>query len=90
MVNDTVLDQEGLKMSKSRGNIVDPWYTILSTEEKAALDAYESLYGVRRVVWYAYPSPTLGFNTPPDPGGADWSGAPLPARFTPAAPGGSG
>jgi hypothetical protein len=61
------------------GNIVDPWYTILASDEKAALDAYESLYGVRRIVWYAYPTPTLGFNAPD---GVDWSGAAVSTAFT--------
>jgi isoleucyl-tRNA synthetase len=39
LVNDMVLDAEGQKMSKSRGNIVDPW---------AAIDAF----GADAIRWY--------------------------------------
>ncbi len=39
VVNDLVLDAEGQKMSKSRGNVVDPWQ---------AIDAY----GVDAIRWY--------------------------------------
>ncbi|HWK89425.1 MAG TPA: class I tRNA ligase family protein [Longimicrobium sp.] len=39
LVNDLVLDAEGLKMSKSRGNIVDPWEAI-------------GTYGADAIRWY--------------------------------------
>jgi hypothetical protein len=55
-------------------------------EEFTTLDAYESLYGARRVVWYAYPTPALGWQWPSFPGGAvDTSAQPLAASFTPQA-----
>ena len=38
--------------------------TALSTDEWAALDAYQVRYGIRRVVAYAYPTPEYGLNWP--------------------------
>jgi hypothetical protein len=54
-----------------------------TAQEFATLAAYESLYRVRRLVWYAYPSPELGFEWPTWPGGS--TGDPVSAVFTPAA-----
>ena len=47
VVNDTVLDQEGLKMSKSRGNIVDPWTVI----ERYGVDAVRLFFVATSNVW---------------------------------------
>ena len=38
--------------------------TALSTDEWAALDAYQVRFGVRRVIAYAYPTPEYGLNWP--------------------------
>ena len=47
VVNDTVLDSEGLKMSKSRGNIVDPWTVI----ERYGVDAVRLFFVASSNVW---------------------------------------
>ncbi len=40
------------------------WQSALSPDEWNALNQYEAAYGVRRVNWYAYPTPEFGFNWP--------------------------
>jgi isoleucyl-tRNA synthetase len=47
VVNDQVLDAEGLKMSKSRGNIVDPWVVI----ERHGVDAVRLFFVASSNVW---------------------------------------
>jgi len=47
VVNDQVLDAEGLKMSKSRGNIVDPWTVI----ERYGVDAVRLFFVATSNVW---------------------------------------
>jgi isoleucyl-tRNA synthetase len=47
VVNDQVLDAEGAKMSKSRGNVVDPW-TVL---EKHGADAVRLFFLASSQVW---------------------------------------
>ena len=47
VVNDQVLDAEGLKMSKSRGNIVDPWTVI----ERHGVDAVRLFFVASSNVW---------------------------------------
>ena len=47
VVNDQVLDAEGLKMSKSRGNIVDPWTVI----ERYGVDAVRLFFVASSNVW---------------------------------------
>ncbi|MGK2960691.1 MAG: isoleucine--tRNA ligase [Gemmatimonadaceae bacterium] len=47
VVNDQVLDAEGAKMSKSRGNVVDPW-TVL---EKHGADAVRLFFVASSQVW---------------------------------------
>ena len=47
VVNDQVLDAEGLKMSKSRGNVVDPW-TVM---ERHGADAVRLFFVASSVVW---------------------------------------
>jgi isoleucyl-tRNA synthetase len=47
VVNDQVLDADGLKMSKSRGNIVDPWTVI----EKYGVDAVRLFFVASSNVW---------------------------------------
>ena len=60
---------------------------VLSADEFAALEAYEALYGVRRLVWYTYPIPSLGWWWPSFPDGALYATPeqPVTATFTPAA-----
>ena len=47
VVNDQVLDAEGLKMSKSRGNVVDPWAVM----ERHGADAVRLFFVASSVVW---------------------------------------
>jgi isoleucyl-tRNA synthetase len=47
VVNDQVLDEHGLKMSKSRGNIVDPWTVI----ERHGVDAVRLFFVASSNVW---------------------------------------
>jgi len=47
VVNDQVLDAEGLKMSKSRGNVVDPWTVI----ERHGIDAVRLFFVASSNVW---------------------------------------
>jgi isoleucyl-tRNA synthetase len=47
VVNDQVLDPEGLKMSKSRGNAVDPWTVI----ERHGVDAVRLFFVATSNVW---------------------------------------
>jgi len=47
VVNDQVLDADGLKMSKSRGNIVDPWTVI----ERYGVDAVRLFFVATSNVW---------------------------------------
>jgi isoleucyl-tRNA synthetase len=47
VVNDQVLDAEGLKMSKSRGNAVDPWAVI----ERHGVDAIRLFFVASSNVW---------------------------------------
>ncbi|MEO7084266.1 MAG: isoleucine--tRNA ligase [Gemmatimonadaceae bacterium] len=47
VVNDQVLDAEGLKMSKSRGNIVEPWGVI----ERHGIDAVRLFFVASSSVW---------------------------------------
>ena len=47
VVNDQVLDAEGLKMSKSRGNIVDPWGVIA----RHGIDAVRLFFVASSNVW---------------------------------------
>jgi isoleucyl-tRNA synthetase len=47
VVNDVVLDPEGLKMSKSRGNAVDPWAVI----ERHGVDAVRLFFVATSNVW---------------------------------------
>ena len=47
VVNDLVLDAEGLKMSKSRGNVVDPWGVI----ERHGVDAVRLFLVASSKVW---------------------------------------
>jgi isoleucyl-tRNA synthetase len=47
VVNDQVLDAEGLKMSKSRGNAVDPWKVI----ERHGVDAIRLFFVASSNVW---------------------------------------
>jgi len=47
VVNDQVLDAEGLKMSKSRGNAVDPWEVI----ERHGVDAVRLFFVASSNVW---------------------------------------
>jgi isoleucyl-tRNA synthetase len=47
VVNDQVLDAEGLKMSKSRGNAVDPWTVI----ERHGVDAVRLFFVATSNVW---------------------------------------
>ena len=47
VVNDQVLDADGLKMSKSRGNIVDPWMVI----ERYGVDAVRLFFVATSNVW---------------------------------------
>ena len=47
VVNDQVLDAEGLKMSKSRGNAVDPWMVI----ERHGVDAIRLFFVASSNVW---------------------------------------
>jgi isoleucyl-tRNA synthetase len=47
VVNDQVLDAEGLKMSKSRGNAVDPWEVI----ERHGVDAIRLFFVASSNVW---------------------------------------
>ena len=54
----------------------------LTAEEFQALAAYESMFGVRQVTWYAYPTPDLGFNYPEAA-----QSTPLTAQLTPAGAG---
>jgi hypothetical protein len=58
-----------------------------SADEFAVLEAYEALYGVRRVVWYTYPIPALGWWWPTFPGGAVYATPeePVYVTFTPEA-----
>jgi hypothetical protein len=58
-----------------------------SADEFAVLEAYEAGYGVRRVVWYTYPIPTLGWWWPSFPNGAFYATPerPVTATFTPEA-----
>jgi hypothetical protein len=56
-----------------------------SSDEFAVLEAYEAGYGVRRVVWYTYPIPALGWWWPSFPDGAFYATPeqPVTATFTP-------
>jgi hypothetical protein len=58
-----------------------------SADEFAALEGYEALYGVRRLIWYTYPIPTLGWWWPAFPEGAFYATPeqPVTATFTPEA-----
>src|SRR5256714_7438172 len=47
VVNDLLLDADGLKMSKSRGNIVDPWLVI----ERHGVDAVRLFFVAASNVW---------------------------------------
>jgi len=47
VVNDQVLDEHGLKMSKSRGNIIDPWTVI----ERHGVDAVRLFFVASSNVW---------------------------------------
>src|SRR5207244_4810174 len=47
VVNDQVLDAEGLKMSKSRGNIIDPWGVI----DRHGVDAVRLFFVASSNVW---------------------------------------
>ncbi|HEY9228224.1 MAG TPA: class I tRNA ligase family protein, partial [Gemmatimonadaceae bacterium] len=47
VVNDQVLDAQGLKMSKSRGNIVNPWEVF----ERHGVDAVRLFFLASSVVW---------------------------------------
>jgi isoleucyl-tRNA synthetase len=47
VVNDQVLDAEGRKMSKSRGNIIDPWTVI----ERHGIDAVRLFFVASSNVW---------------------------------------
>ena len=47
VVNDQVLDENGLKMSKSRGNVVDPW-TVMS---RHGVDAVRLFFVASSAVW---------------------------------------
>ncbi|HEY2377151.1 MAG TPA: isoleucine--tRNA ligase [Gemmatimonadaceae bacterium] len=47
VVNDVVLDAEGLKMSKSRGNAIDPWTVI----ERHGVDAVRLFFVASSNVW---------------------------------------
>ncbi|MGE5732824.1 MAG: class I tRNA ligase family protein, partial [Gemmatimonas sp.] len=47
VVNDTVNDQDGLKMSKSRGNIIEPWGVI----ERHGVDAVRLFFVASSNVW---------------------------------------
>jgi isoleucyl-tRNA synthetase len=47
VVNDQVLDAEGLKMSKSRGNIIDPWTVI----DRHGVDAVRLFFVASSNVW---------------------------------------
>ena len=47
VVNDQVLDEEGLKMSKSRGNVVDPWAVI----PKYGVDAVRLFFVASSQIW---------------------------------------
>jgi isoleucyl-tRNA synthetase len=47
VVNDHVRDENGLKMSKSRGNIVDPWMMM----ERHGVDALRLFFVAASVVW---------------------------------------
>ena len=47
VVNDLVLDEAGLKMSKSRGNVVDPWQVI----ERHGVDAVRLFLTASSNVW---------------------------------------
>jgi hypothetical protein len=44
------------------------WRTALTAQEWETLAQYERTFGVRRVAWYAFPTPEYGFNW------AEWSG----------------
>jgi hypothetical protein len=59
----------------------------LSADELSTLEAYEAVQGVRRVVWYTYPIPTLGWWWPSFPDGAFYATPeqPVTATFTPEA-----
>jgi hypothetical protein len=60
---------------------------ILAPDEFGVLEAYEALNRVRRLVWYTYPNPALGWQWPSLPEGAYYATAtdPVSAAFTPAA-----
>jgi len=47
VVNDQVLDAEGLKISKSKGNVVDPWAVM----ERHGADAVRLFFVASSVVW---------------------------------------
>ena len=47
VVNDQVLDEEGMKMSKSRGNVVDPWSVI----PKYGVDAVRLFFVASSQIW---------------------------------------
>ncbi len=58
------------------------WQSALSAPEWTALWNYETIFHIRQINWYTYPTPDEGFNWTTTPGGVDTTTTPIIAPFT--------
>ncbi len=58
------------------------WQSALTATEWTTLYNYETVYGIRQVSWYTYPTPAEGFNWTSTPNGVNTDTTPVVAPFT--------
>jgi hypothetical protein len=63
------------------------WQSALTATEWTTLYNYETVYGIRQISWYTYPTPAEGFNWTSTPGGVNTDTTPIVAPFTAAGKG---
>jgi hypothetical protein len=58
------------------------WQSALTAAEWTTLYNYETVYGIRQISWYTYPTPAEGFNPTTTPGGVNTDTTPVIGSFT--------